>query len=226
MANDNQYRLILGTFIDNKFVWHDVDSFATLSEAYKEYKKYVNDQLKYTDEELVKVWNTGRLDIELLQGRRLLNWTGIYVREAAPDDDEDDEDEDDEVPEKEPAKPKDSADRLFVDERGEFVTEAQLREEFKQLKAEQPDEYDYSFEDYVLNCTGRNGTLTEIHPKRAAGRTDDARRGREWHTEDGDRVTEKELRAEFEFLKKRLPDEYDFDFEEYVKRCEDNGAIY
>ena len=223
MANDNQYRLILGTFIDNKFVWHDVDSFATLSEAYKEYKKYVNDQLKYTDEELVKVWNTGRLDIELLQGRRLLNWTGIYVREAVPDDDED---EDDEVPEKEPAKPKDSADRLFVDERGEFVTEAQLREEFKQLKAEQPDEYDYSFESYVLNCTGRNGTLTEIHPKQTAGRTDDARRGREWHTEDGDRVTEKELRAEFEFLKKRLPDEYDFDFEEYVKRCEDNGAIY
>lgn len=158
MANDNQYRLILGTFIDNKFVWHDVDSFATLSEAYKEYKKYVNDQLKYTDEELVKVWNTGRLDIELLQGRRLLNWTGIYVREAAPDDDDED-DEADEVPEKEPAKPKDSGERA-------------------------------------------------------------------WHTEDGDCVTEKELRTEFEFLKERLPDEYDFDFEEYVKRCEDNGAIY
>lgn len=159
MATDNQYRLILGTFIDNKFVWHDVDSFATLSEAYKEYKKYVNEQLKYTDEELVKVWNTGRLDIELLQGRRLLNWTGIYVREAAPDDDDDEDEDDDEVPEKEPAKPKDSAERV-------------------------------------------------------------------WRTEDGDQVTESELRAEFEFLKERLPDEYNFDFEEYIDRCEENKAIY
>ena len=47
-----------------------------------------------------------------------------------------------------------------------------------------------------------------------------------WRTEDGDQVTESELRAEFEFLKERLPDEYNFDFEEYIDRCEENKAIY
>ena len=52
------------------------------TEAYKEFKKYVNTQLKYTDEELKKVWDTGRLDIELRQGNKLLNWVGIYSREV------------------------------------------------------------------------------------------------------------------------------------------------
>lgn len=53
--------------------------------------------------------------------------------------------------------------RVFEDERGEIVTEAELRKEFEQLKADQGDEYDYSFEDYVRHCTGRHGTLTELH---------------------------------------------------------------
>ena len=55
---DKQYQLILGTFIDNKFVWHDVDSYDDIEVAYREFKKYVNSQLKYSDEELLKVWNT------------------------------------------------------------------------------------------------------------------------------------------------------------------------
>ena len=95
-----QYQLILGTFIDNEFVWHDVDSFDTLEEAYKEFKKYVNSQLKYTDEELVKVWNTGRLDVELRRGNRLLNWVGIYAREVDKLAKEEEEEADKENPEK------------------------------------------------------------------------------------------------------------------------------
>lgn len=150
---DKQYQLILGTFIDDEFVWHDVDSFDDLDEAYKEFKKYVNSQLKYTDEELIKVWNTGRLDVELRRGNKLLNWVGIYAREVAREAKEDEDDK---------ADVKDSAERLFEDERGELVTESELREEFEQMQADQPGEYNYSFEEYVRHCTGRHGTLKQV----------------------------------------------------------------
>lgn len=95
-----QYQLILGTFIDNEFVWHDVDSYDTIEEAYREFKKYVNAQLKYTDEELVKVWNTGRLDVELRRGNRLLNWVGIYAREVDKLSEDEEEKADEDKPEK------------------------------------------------------------------------------------------------------------------------------
>jgi hypothetical protein len=157
---DKQYQLILGTFIDNKFVWHDVDSFDDIEVAYREFKKYVNSQLKYSDEELLKVWNTGRLDVELRRGNKLLNWVGIYAREVAQ---EAKEDEDEEADVKD-GRVRDALPegRLFKDEDGRLITEKQLQEEFEQLKADQGAEYDYSFEEYVRHVTGRHGTLTQI----------------------------------------------------------------
>lgn len=151
-----QYQLILGTFIDDKFVWHDVGSYDDQAEAYKEYKKYVNEQLKYSDDELVKVWNSGRLDIELRRGNKLLNWTGIYTREVPVEDKDEDDKDDKDV--------KDAAEggRLFEDERGWLVTESELRRDFEELKLDDPEEYFYTFEDYIDMCTGKNGTLTEI----------------------------------------------------------------
>ena len=110
-----QYQLILGTFIDNEFIWHDVDSYDTLEEAYKEFKKYVNAQLKYTDEELIKVWNSGRLDVELRRGNRLLNWVGIYAREVDKLAEEEEEEANKENPEKKEKKEtKDSLDTYPV----------------------------------------------------------------------------------------------------------------
>lgn len=156
-----QYQLILGTFIDDKFVWHDVGSYDDQAEAYKEYKKYVNEQLKYSDDELVKVWNSGRLDIELRRGNKLLNWTGIYTREVPVEDKDDNKDEDDD----DNKDVKDAAEggRLFEDERGYTVTEDELRKAFAELKRDEPEEWDLlSFEDYVDMCTGKHGTLTEI----------------------------------------------------------------
>lgn len=78
------YQIMLGTFDDkkNKFIWHKVNEYSDLKKAYIEFKRYVNTQLKYTDEELKKVWKSGRLDVELRQGSKLLNWVGIYSRAA------------------------------------------------------------------------------------------------------------------------------------------------
>ena len=51
---------------------------------------------------------------------------------------------------------------IFIDtEAMRFVTEKELRQEFEQLKREQPEEYAYTFEQYVQNCTSKNGTLEE-----------------------------------------------------------------
>lgn len=81
---DSKFKVLLGTFIDNAFIWHTVNEYDNLKDAYIGFKKYVNSQLQYTDEELKKVWDTGRLDVELLQGNKLLNWVGIYARETTP----------------------------------------------------------------------------------------------------------------------------------------------
>ena len=52
---------------------------------------------------------------------------------------------------------------IFIDtEAMRFVTEKELRQEFEQLKQEQPEEYAYTFEQYVQNCTSKNGTLEEV----------------------------------------------------------------
>lgn len=83
-SQSDVYEIYLGTFIDNTFTWYSVKQIKNLTEAYKEFKSYVNTQLKYTDEELQQVWDTGRLDIELRQGSKLLNWVGIYSREVKP----------------------------------------------------------------------------------------------------------------------------------------------
>lgn len=42
---------------------------------------------------------------------------------------------------------------------GEIITEEELRKEFKELKKETPEEYDYSFNQYLLNCSE---TLEEV----------------------------------------------------------------
>ena len=44
-----------------------------------------------------------------------------------------------------------------------IVTEEELLKTFKHLQREQPDEYNYSFENYIRNCTDKDGTLSEIH---------------------------------------------------------------
>lgn len=55
--------------------------------------------------------------------------------------------------------------RLFKDENGNFIPKQELRKEFEMLKLTDPDSYGYSFENYIRNCTDKNGTLTELRRK-------------------------------------------------------------
>lgn len=165
---DKVYRLVVGTFDEkkNETKWHDVEEFDDFDKAQKEFRKYVGEQLKYSDDEFDKVWKTPRLDIELLVGDTLLNWVGVYARGNKADIGDawvdigsgwlETETQDfvsaEELADK----------RVFKDEYGHIITEDELYSEFKELQAEQPEEYDYSFEKYVENVTGKDGTLTVL----------------------------------------------------------------
>lgn len=53
--------------------------------------------------------------------------------------------------------------KKFIDtESGIIITESELKAEFDEMKSESPDEYNYSFGEYIRNCTGKNGFLKEI----------------------------------------------------------------
>lgn len=47
-------------------------------------------------------------------------------------------------------------------ETSEILTELQLKTEFETLKAEEPEIYDYTFSQYIKNCTSKNGFLEEV----------------------------------------------------------------
>lgn len=54
--------------------------------------------------------------------------------------------------------------RKFRDtESGETITESELKSIFTTLKKEQPEEYNYTFEEYVKNSTSKNGFLEEVN---------------------------------------------------------------
>ncbi len=46
-------------------------------------------------------------------------------------------------------------------ETGEIIPDCVLRNEFERLQAEDPETYNYSFSDYIRNCTDKNGFLEE-----------------------------------------------------------------
>lgn len=51
-------------------------------------------------------------------------------------------------------------DTVYTDTKnGKRITETELRFEFAHLKAEQPNQYNFSFREYLKNCTGKNGFL-------------------------------------------------------------------
>ena len=49
---------------------------------------------------------------------------------------------------------------MFYDERGQYITEEQLREEFEMVKRYKETDAE-TFEQYVRNCTSGNGTLRQ-----------------------------------------------------------------
>lgn len=55
--------------------------------------------------------------------------------------------------------------RMYQDEDGRLLTIGQLWDEFQDLKEMDPETYDYDFEQYIGNCTSKNGALTEVEAR-------------------------------------------------------------
>ena len=88
MADFVEYEIWLGTFEGEDFVWKVIKKENSWDKAYKFYHEYCQKQMSYTDDELKKVWSSGRIDVELRQGEKLLNWVGIFSRKVSnPDED-------------------------------------------------------------------------------------------------------------------------------------------
>ena len=51
----------------------------------------------------------------------------------------------------------------FDVESREIVSEKQLFDEYNAFRKEQPEEYNYSFKEYIANCESKNGTLIPIY---------------------------------------------------------------
>jgi len=83
MADFIEYEIWLGTFEGEDFVWKTIKKFNSFDEAFKFYHDYVMKQASYTDEELKKIWSSGRIDVELRQGKKLINWAGLFSRRVA-----------------------------------------------------------------------------------------------------------------------------------------------
>ena len=90
----DDFSLWLGSFEGEEFVWKKLKTFTSFEDAYKAYKKFTNEQMQYDSKELLEIWDSARLDIELKQGEKLLNWVGIYSRKTTYLDEDEDEDED------------------------------------------------------------------------------------------------------------------------------------
>ena len=88
MADFVEYEVWLGTFEGDKFVWKTIKKENDFDKAYKFYLDYVKKQQAYTAEELAKIWSSPRIDIELRQGKKLLNWMGMYNRKVGETEDE------------------------------------------------------------------------------------------------------------------------------------------
>ena len=56
--------------------------------------------------------------------------------------------------------------RKFEDENGNIITLQELQQEFEQKQKNDPETYNYSFNNYILNCTDKNGILKEIKMRR------------------------------------------------------------
>ena len=83
MADFVEYEIWLGTFEGEDFVWKVIKKETSWDKAYTFYHENCKKQMSYTDDELKKVWSSGRIDVELRQGKTLLNWVGIFSRKGS-----------------------------------------------------------------------------------------------------------------------------------------------
>lgn len=80
---DDKFELWLGTFTKgtDNFKWSKIDSFDDRAKAKDAFHKYVVKQISKSEEETIKDFGSGRIDIELREGSKMINWIGSYIKD-------------------------------------------------------------------------------------------------------------------------------------------------
>lgn len=87
-----RYRLYFGSFDNEDFVWKVLSTHETFDDCYRAYHKLCVECVGMDKDELYDKYKSTRIDIEIRDGEKRLNWVGIYSRKVDKTIDEDDKD--------------------------------------------------------------------------------------------------------------------------------------
>lgn len=75
------FEIWLGTFDKEDFIWKTLKEFDKFDDAYKYFKDFSVKALELDVATFEKEYGSGRLDIELRQGEKRIDWVGIFLSE-------------------------------------------------------------------------------------------------------------------------------------------------
>lgn len=93
MPKNLEIAIYIGTFSEKKqdTVWKKTQSFKSMKEGYIAFKDLCKKCAAYSYDELMEIYSSPRLDIELMQGDKMVKWMGIYEKQLEEDEKENEE---------------------------------------------------------------------------------------------------------------------------------------
>ena len=86
-----KYELWFGKFEHEDLAWKIIKNFDNYEDAYKYYKKFVNEQFNLDNDELIEEHDSTRLDIELRSNNKKINWIGIYAKKEIDEEEKEEQ---------------------------------------------------------------------------------------------------------------------------------------
>lgn len=83
MAKNAEIAIYIGTFSEKKqdTVWKKTQTFKTMKDGYIAFKDLCKKCAAYSYDELMGIYSSPRLDIELMEGDTMVKWMGIYEKQ-------------------------------------------------------------------------------------------------------------------------------------------------
>ena len=95
-----RYALWFGSFDKEDFVWKTLSTHETFDDCYRAYHKLCVECVGMDKDELYDKYKSTRIDIEIRDGEKRLNWVGIYSRRVDKTIEEDEEKDEEESEDK------------------------------------------------------------------------------------------------------------------------------
>jgi len=90
---NKEIAIFIGTFDEKKqdTTWKKTKVFKSVKEGYIAFKELCKKCAGYSYEELMDIYSSPRLDIELLEGDKMLKWMGIYEKQVEEEEETEEE---------------------------------------------------------------------------------------------------------------------------------------